>query len=67
MTGDKKISTANEIKSTPPSSKSEEVVLSAKDLKVWEEGSLINFDLPKGEILGSLVLMVKDKIILLKL
>jgi len=52
MTGDKKISTANEIKSTPPSSKSEEVVLSAKDLKVWEEGSLINFDLPKGEILG---------------
>ena len=52
MTGDKKISTANEIKSTPPSSKTEEVVLSAKDLKVWEEGSLINFDLPKGEILG---------------
>ena len=52
MTGDKKISTANEIKSTPPSSKSEEVVLSSKDLKVWEEGSLINFDLPKGEILG---------------
>ena len=52
MTGDKKISTANEIKSTPRSSKSEEVILSAKDLKVWEEGLLINFDLPKGEILG---------------
>ena len=26
--------------------------MSAKDLKVWENGDVINFDLPKGEILG---------------
>ena len=52
MTGDKKFSTASEIKATPPDSISDEIVLSAKDLKVWENGDVINFDLPKGEILG---------------
>ena len=52
MTGDKKFSTASEIKATPPNSISDEIVLSAKDLKVWENGDVINFDLPKGEILG---------------
>ncbi|MDA1283798.1 MAG: sugar ABC transporter ATP-binding protein [Proteobacteria bacterium] len=52
MTGNKKIETAAENKSTPPESKSEEIVLSAKKLKVWENESEINFDLPKGEILG---------------
>ena len=38
MTGDKKISTASEIKSTPPNSISDEIVLRSKDLKVWENG-----------------------------
>ena len=52
MTGDKKISTASEIKSTPPNSISDEIVLRSNDLKVWENGNVINFDLPKGEILG---------------
>ena len=52
MTGDKKISTASEIKSTPPNSISDEIVLRSKDLKVWENGDVINFNLPKGEILG---------------
>ena len=52
MTGDKKISTASEIKATPPDSISDEIVLSSKDLKVWETGNEINFNLPKGEILG---------------
>ena len=52
MTGDKKISTASEIKATPPDSVSDEIVLSSKDLKVWETGNEINFNLPKGEILG---------------
>lgn len=52
MTGNKKIETAAENKSTPPNSKSEEIVLSAKKLKIWENESEINFDLPKGEILG---------------
>ena len=52
MTGDKKFSTASEIKATPPDSILDEIVLSAKDLKVWENGDVINFDLPKGEILG---------------
>ena len=52
MTGDKKFSTASEIKATPPNSISDEIVLSAKDLKVWDNGDFINFDLPKGEILG---------------
>ncbi len=52
MTGDKKISTASEIKATPPDSLSDEIVLSSKDLKVWETGNEINFNLPKGEILG---------------
>ena len=52
MTGNKKIETAAENKSTPPDSKSEEIVLSAKKLKIWENESEINFDLPKGEILG---------------
>ena len=52
MTGDKKISTASEIKATPPDSVSDEIVLSSKDLKVWETGNEINFSLPKGEILG---------------
>ena len=52
MTGDKKFSTASENKSSPPLSKTNEIVLSSKNLKVWENGSEINFDLPKGEILG---------------
>ena len=52
MTGDKKFSTASENKSSPPLSKTDEIVLSSKNLKVWETGSEINFDLPKGEILG---------------
>lgn len=52
MTGNKKIETAAENKSTPPNSKSEEIVLSAKKLKIWENESEINFDLLKGEILG---------------
>ena len=52
MTGDKKFSTASENKSSPPLSKTDEIVLSSKNLKVWENGSEINFDLPKGEILG---------------
>ena len=52
MTGDKKISTASEIKATPPDSVSDEIVLSSKDLRVWETGNDINFNLPKGEILG---------------
>ena len=52
MTGNKKIETAAENKSTPPDSKSEEIVLSAKKLKIWENESEINFDLLKGEILG---------------
>ena len=52
MTGDKKISTASEIKATPPDSVSDEIVLSSKDLNVWETGNEIIFNLPKGEILG---------------
>ncbi len=52
MTGDKKFSTASEIKATPPDSITDEIVLTAKDLKVWDNGDVINFDLPKGEILG---------------
>ena len=52
MTGDKKISTASEIKSTPPNSISDEIVLKTSELKVWENGNVINFNLPKGEILG---------------
>ena len=52
MTGNKKMETAAENKSTPPDSKSEEIVLSAKKLKIWENESEINFDLLKGEILG---------------
>ena len=52
MTGDKKFSTASEIKATPPDSILDEIVLSANDLKVWDNGDVINFDLPKGEILG---------------
>jgi len=52
MTGDKKFSTASENKSTPPLSKTDEIVLSSKNLKVWENGSEISFELPKGEILG---------------
>ena len=52
MTGNKKIETAAENKSTPPDSKSEEIVLSAKKLKIWDNESEINFDLLKGEILG---------------
>ncbi|MDC0968341.1 sugar ABC transporter ATP-binding protein [Alphaproteobacteria bacterium] len=52
MTGDKKFSTASENRSTPPLSKTDETVLSSKNLKVWEDGAEINFELPKGEILG---------------
>ena len=52
MTGDKKFSTALENRSTPPLSKTNEVVLSSKNLEVWEDGAEINFELPKGEILG---------------
>ena len=52
MTGDKKISTASEIKSTPPLSKTDEIVLSANNLKVWDGEGVINLNLPKGEILG---------------
>ena len=52
MTGNKKMETAAENKSTPPDSKSEEIVLSAKKLKIWDNESEINFDLLKGEILG---------------
>ena len=52
MTGDKKISTASEIKSTPPLSKTDEIVLSASNLKVWDGDGVINLNLPKGEILG---------------
>ncbi|MDA9601677.1 sugar ABC transporter ATP-binding protein [Alphaproteobacteria bacterium] len=52
MTGDKKFSTASENRSTPPLSKTDEIVLSSKNLKVWEDGTEINFELPKGEILG---------------
>ena len=52
MTGDKKISTASEIKSTPPLSKNDEIVLSASNLKVWDGEGVINLNLPKGEILG---------------
>lgn len=52
MTGDKKISTASENRSTPPQSKTDEIVLFSKNLKVWDNGSDINFELPKGEILG---------------
>ena len=52
MTGDKKFSTASENRSTPPLSKIDEIVLSSKNLKVWEDGAEINFELPKGEILG---------------
>ena len=52
MTGNKKIETAAENRSTPPNSKSEEIVLSAKKLKIWENEGTIDFDLPKGEILG---------------
>ena len=52
MTGNKKIETAAENKSSPPDSKSEEIVLSAKKLKIWDNESEINFDLLKGEILG---------------
>ena len=52
MTGDKKFSTASENRSTPPLSKTDEIVLSSKNLKVWENGEEINFELPKGEILG---------------
>jgi ribose transport system ATP-binding protein len=52
MTGDKKISTASEIKSTPPLSKTDEIVLSASNLKVWDGEGVINLNLPKGEILG---------------
>ena len=52
MTGDKKFSTASENRSTPPLSKTDEIVLSSKNLKVWNDGEEINFELPKGEILG---------------
>ena len=52
MTGDKKFSTASENRSTPPLSKTDEIVLSSKNLKVWDDGEEINFELPKGEILG---------------
>ena len=52
MTGDKKFSTASENRSAPPLSKTDEIVLSSKNLKVWEDGEEINFELPKGEILG---------------
>ena len=52
MTVDKKFSTASENRSTPPLSKTDEIVLSSKNLKVWEDGAEINFELPKGEILG---------------
>jgi ribose transport system ATP-binding protein len=52
MTGDKKFSTASEIKSTPPLSKTDEIVLSASNLKVWDGDGVINLNLPKGEILG---------------
>ena len=52
MTGDKKFSTASENRSTPPLSKIDEIVLLSKNLKVWEDGAEINFELPKGEILG---------------
>ena len=52
MTGDKKFSTASDRNATPQNSSSDEIVLSAKDLKVWDNGDFINFDLPKGEILG---------------
>ena len=52
MTGDKKFSTASENRSTPPLSKTDEIVLSSKNLKVWEDGAEINFELTKGEILG---------------
>ena len=52
MTGNKKIETAAENKSTPPNSKTNHIVLSAKNLKIWENESVINFDLPRGEILG---------------
>ena len=52
MTGDKKFSTASEIKSTPPLSKTDEIVLSASNLKVWDGEGVINLNLPKGEILG---------------
>ncbi|MDC0862048.1 sugar ABC transporter ATP-binding protein [Alphaproteobacteria bacterium] len=52
MTGNKKIETAAENRSTPPNSKSREIVLSAKKLKIWEDEGTIDFDLPKGEILG---------------
>ena len=52
MTGDKKFSTASENRSTPPLSKTDEIVLSSKNLKVWEDGEEINFELPKGGILG---------------
>jgi len=36
MTGDKKFSTASENRSTPPLSKTDEIVLSSKNLKVWK-------------------------------
>ena len=52
MTGDKKFSTASENRSTPPLSKIDEIVLSSKNLKVWEDGAEFNFELQKGEILG---------------
>ena len=52
MTGDRKFSTASENRSTPPLSKTDEIVLSSKNLKVWNDGEEINFELPKGEILG---------------
>ena len=52
MTGDKKFSTASENKSTPPESKTDEIVLFSKNLKVWDTGLDINFELPRGEILG---------------
>ena len=52
MTGNKKIETAAENRSTPPNSKGEEIVLYARKLKVWEDEASIDFDLPRGEILG---------------
>ena len=48
MTGDKKFSTASENRSTHPLSKTDKIVLSSKNLKVWDDGEEINFELTKG-------------------
>ena len=67
MTGDKKFSTASEIKATPPDSISDEIVLSAKDLKFGKMEMLLTLIYQKVRYLESQDLMDKDKIILLRL